>query len=371
MLQQTKICIDLDRCETEFDFIKSWVESGADALMIRCDRQTGDRWREATEWVRALERSVGRPIPVILDLPNAEFAEGLFREGATNEVDLIAVSAVGGGASIHKLRNALKSNASVPQVVARFDAAGAFQDIESIVDAADAVTITLEGLQSVAPSQSPVVQKQISRHCQIAAKPCLVQRDSLCRLATSPHQQQPDVFDLANIVFDHADGVLLSADQIDRSSVVQSMRTVRGILVSAEAYLEVTDRPVRVGFGQPPNTAALAYAIRHILKMQEIAAVAVYSMSGTTARVISKNWLDAPILGISPNLATARRMSLYHGVASHHLDRPLDTGEVLKTAGELAKRWGIAVPGDRIIVVSGHPHQTQEQANGFVVETVG
>jgi pyruvate kinase len=125
-----------------------------------------------------------------------------------------------------------------------------------------------------------------------------------------------------------------------------------------------------VGFGQPPNTAALAYSIRHILKMQEIAAIAVYSISGTTARVISKNWIDTTILAFSAKAETARRMSLYHGVVSRQVREPLDVAGLLNTAGELAKDLNIAMPGDRIIVVSGHPNQTQDQANGFVVETV-
>jgi pyruvate kinase len=184
---------------------------------------------------------------------------------------------------------------------------------------------------------------------------------------------EPDlaaIFDLANVAFDHIDCVVLTEVPGQPAQVMRFLAAAAEILVVAESYLEITDRPVRVGFGQPPHTAALAYAIRHILKLQEIAAVAIYSLTGQTARVISKNWIACPVLAFSSRPATARKMCLYHGVTSRHVEAQLNPASLLDTAGILAKDLEIAVPGDLMIVVSGHPDQTQDQANGFVVETI-
>jgi pyruvate kinase len=367
--RQTKLCIDLRDSLVDPSRLKRWVDAGADAVMVGCSGAGHDRWVGVAAAVRDLEASAGRPIPFIMDLHESDLVRKFVGDGTIDLLDMIAVSADGGGAAIDAVRDSLGSTREI-DLIAKLDSPGCFTDIERVCKAADAVTINMQGLRSLSPCESPVAQKNVVRQCQTAAKPCFVQRDSMRRLAVSPQQEQADVFDLANIVFDHADGILLTADSIAETDVRRSMQTVESILVAAESYLEVIDRPVRVGFGQPPNTAALAYAIRHILKMQEIAAVAVYSITGTTARVISKNWLDTPILAFSPRAVTARRMSLYHGVTSRHVGALADTGELLKTAAAVAKEMEIAFPGDRIIVVSGHPDQTQDQANGFVVETV-
>ncbi|MCO8122191.1 pyruvate kinase [Stieleria sp. TO1_6] len=374
MQTQTKLCINLRESIVEPVRLKHWLDAGADAVMMTYSDKQIDQWQLMSATVREFETDAGRPIAFILDLPSGKMAEQLAAQQDSPAVEMIAVSASSGGGGIMGLRELFagsrQNGARDIDIIAKLDSASCFENIEGITAAADAVMITLEGLRSLPPSDSPIAQKTVSRHCQTAAKPCLVERDSLQHLAVAPRDAQADVFDLANIVFDHADGVVLAADTFAEQEVLQPLSTAQDILIAAEAYLEVTDRPVRVGFGQPPNTAALAYSIRHLLKMQEIAAVAVYSISGTTARVISKNWIDTPILAFTSHAATARRMALLHGVISRHVDAPLDTPELLRKAGDLAKDLGIAASGERIIVVSGYPDQSQDQANGFVVETV-
>lgn len=375
MQRQTRLCIKLGPNSATVGQVERLVAAGVDAFLVPVADETSDSCVRWVANVREVERSSGQPLAVIVDLPGGRLDHDTvldaIRPVSSAHIDFVAAATQHGAEGIRRIRQSLASQGDLEaQVLVRFDHANDFDDIDGIVRAADATMITEQGLMALDRWTAPVVQKTVARQCQIAAKPCIVSRNAAGSIADSSSARTADVFDLANIAFDHADGVVLQDGSASDQQLVDVVRAAGAILTTAEGYLEVTDRPVKVGFGQPPNAAILANAIRSILKMQEIAAVAVYSLTGATARVISKNWIDCPILAFSASQATARRMCLYHGVTSRLVPEPLDTAALLGTAGNLAKQLGIASTGDRIIVVSGHPHQTQHRANGFVVETV-
>jgi pyruvate kinase len=373
MRRQTRLCVTVAVDDCDERQLASLVQAGVDAFVVRPRR---DDWLWLTGMisdVRDIERHFGRPLAIILELPEIDTVQNPMADSIGSaelpDVDFLAISTTRGSDGLQRLRRSLDTAARRVQVLARFDHEENFGDIEGFVGAADAVMITEEGLRTLGESTSPVIQKSIARQCLVAAKPCLVARKTSIG-AASDDASFAGVFDLANLVFDHVDGFVFDRSVSGSPPSADLVTRADAVLKASEGYLELFDRPVRVGFGQPPNTAALAYSIRHILKMQEIAAVAVYSITGATARVISKNWIQCPILAFSPRPETARIMCLYHGVTSRHVDAKLDATGLLDTAGGLAKELGIAGAGDRIIVVSGHPDQTQDHANGFVVETL-
>ncbi len=374
MQRRTRLCVTVGPEYLDTNLLASLVEVGADAFMMQM-RKGDEPWiPDLIKAIRDAEILAARPLAVVLDLP--ERAQGMERivellaGHRLRGADFLAVSSDRGSGELDRLREHFREVAPHLQLIAKFDQACDFADIEGLVRSAHGVLITEDGLRSLPPSEAPIAQKTISRQCQVAAKPCLVARNALREMPNGRRGELADYFDLANLAFDHVDCVVLTNPPSVPNRLVDVLVEAERILISAENYLEITDRPVRVGFGQPPNTAALAYAIRHLLKMQEIAAVAVYSITGLTSRVIAKNWIDCPVLAFSARPETARTMCLYHGVISRHVAEPLDAASLLNTAGSLAKEMQIAAPGDRIIVVSGHPDQSQDQANGFIVETI-
>ena len=374
MQRQTKLCVSVGREHLEAGRIESVAAGGADALVIpwRCG---DDAWiPELVSQVRAVERNLVRPLAIIVDVVDSADGPAAMRNliggSELEDIDFLAISCEHGSSDVLHFRDATRGSSRQTGLIEKLDSPQDFENVEGIAKSADGVMITRKGLHSLAPSAAPIAQKTVSRQCQVAAKPCLVERNATRVIANGGDPDLAAIFDLANVAFDHVDCVVLREVPVGQEEVTNFLSAAAEILVAAESYLEITDRPVRVGFGQPPHTAALAYAIRHILKMQEIAAVAVYSLTGQTSRVIAKNWIACPILAFSSRPETARKTCLYHGVTSRHVKAQLDPARLLETAGMLAKDLQIAVPGDRIIVVSGHPDQTQDQANGFIVETI-
>ncbi len=381
MYKQTKIIATVGPACDSRESLRQLVEAGVDAFRLLADRGS-DEWRgRVIEDIRAIERELEQPLAILMDFGAADAGAGGPAAGpmldeqavawcARRGIDFLVVSAARGTAIVDRARRALKETGGTPDVVARIDSAAAVTDIDGIARVADGVMVTAAGLDELDYWAAPVAQKSIARQCQLAAKPCIVGRPLLAGMSVQREPAAVEVFDLANVVFDHVDAVLLDGPTYDGVYPVDAVNVARQTLAAAEGYLEVTDRPLKVGFGQPPNAAALAYAIRHILKMQEIAAVAIYSVTGFTATLIAKNWLDCPILAFSADAGTARRMALLHGVIPRTSPELLNTEDLLQTASDLARQLHIAQPGDRIIIVSGHPVRTRDRANGFVVEEV-
>ncbi len=378
MLKRTKVVATIGPNATRAGELAQLVRAGADAFVVLLEDDKLADMHERHETVREVEGMVQQPIPLIAYTPFQEDADGLaalispkcLEWILSHEVDYVAISTPEGSRSISLVREALEKGNSQATILARLDDEANYRDIDSIIQAADGVVVTTQGFSKLETWSIPVMQKMVARQCQIGAKPCLVDRDILHTMLHEKDPTDSEVFDIANIVFDHADAILLGEETSVGEFPTQAVEVVSKTVIATESLMEITDRPIKVGFGQPPNTAALAYSIRHILKMQEIAAVAVYSHSAMTARLIAKNWIDCPVLGLSDIPSTVRQMGIYHGVVSRQMRAPGSTAEMLTTATSIAKQLDLVAPGDRMIVVSELPLHSTDNANAFVIETI-
>lgn len=379
MLKRTKVAATLGPSISQTAELIQLVRAGADAFLLDMSQDDESVWHERHEAVREVEGLVQQPVALLVDVPTGQdttngktcIAPDLVKWIANHEVDYVLTSVPQGSHSISEVRKLLTEVGSDASVMAKLDHAGNYRDIDSIIQAADGVVVTGTGLSELETWSIPVMQKMVARQCQIGAKPCLVGRGILRNMLESNEPSNSEVFDIANVVFDHADAILLGEETAIGSYPIQAVEVLSKTVIATESLMEITDRPIKVGFGQPPNTAALAYSIRHILKMQEIAAVGVYSHSSMTARLIAKNWIDCPVLGLSDLPTTVRQMGVYHGVVSRQMKAPSSTAEMLATTTSIAKKLGLVVPGDRMIVVSELPIRSTDNANAFVIETIG
>lgn len=378
MLKRTKVAASIGPSCCEAELLDPLVRAGADACLLDLTQGKPSQWQAHYDVIREVEGLVRQPVAILARLTSDDgpfsldkaIQTGVLEWIGKQEIDFVTTSVQQGSRSIQQVQAALERVGSHAAVLARLDHGDNYRDIDSIIQASDGVIVTSTGLAELEKWSIPVMQKMVARQCQIGAKPCIVQRGVL---ATMQQQQEPtdgEVFDIANIVFDHADAILLGNETATGSYPALAVEVVTKTVMATESLMEITDRPIKVGFGQPPNTAALAYSIRHILKMQEIAAVGVYSHTPGTAGLIAKNWIDCPILGLSNNPTTVRQMGLYHGIVSRQMKAPGSTAEMLSSTTSIAKQIGLVAPGDRMIVVSELPLHSGDNANAFVIETI-
>jgi pyruvate kinase len=289
----------------------------------------------------------------------------------TGQFDYIAQSFVCAASDVDALRRLLASAGCNAQIIAKIEKPQALEHIQEIIDAADAVMVARGDLGVEMPLPGvPVAQKRIARLCQSAGKCCIIATQMLESMTTSPEPTRAEVSDVANAVLDHADAVMLSGETAIGKYPVAAVKMMNDIVAETQAYHDETYQPTRVAYAPGRTAAALAAAVRQITAVEDIAAVAVFTITGSTALLFAKNRLACPILALSPHQAALRKMCLYYGVTPALAPMVEHTREILPLASKLIVEMGIARAGQKIVVVSGRPIGRAGTTNTLVVHTV-
>ena len=291
---------------------------------------------------------------------------------AAKRIDYVAQSFVRSADDVAELRAVLADAGAELPIVAKIEKPEAVENIESIVRAADAIMVARGdlGVEMDLPAV-PVAQKNIARLCRVEGKPCIIATQMLETMTHSPTPTRAEVSDVANAVLDHADAVMLSGETAIGKYPVQTVAMMNSIVASIQSYDDRTSEAVRIdAAGTSATAAALADSVRSILAADDIVAIAVFTISGATARMFAKQRPACPILGLSPDPAALRRMCLYYGVLARKTDVIEHTDEVLATASRFAVEQGIAERGDKIVVVCGRPLGRSGTTNSLVVHTI-
>jgi len=290
-----------------------------------------------------------------------------------HDLDLVGLSFVRHPDDLSRLHDVLDRGGGSPiRVIAKIEKPQALENIEAIIDAADGIMVARGdlGVEMDLPAV-PIAQKRITRLCQRAGKPCIVATQMLESMIHSPTPTRAEVSDVANAVLDQADAVMLSGETAVGEYPVQAVEMMNRIARAVEAAHDPADAAICMPVAGAEVPAAIASAVRELMSRLDIAAVAVFTISGATARLLSKSRLNRPILAMSPEMASVRRMCLYYGVvAAHQTEPPVHTRDILAIASRLAVEQRLARSGQLLLVISGRPIGEPGNTNTLVVHTI-
>jgi len=290
---------------------------------------------------------------------------------AQRDFDYVALSFVRSADDVNKLRRLMDELDCRAHIVAKIEKPRAVDNIEEIIEASDAIMVARGdlGVEMELPAV-PIAQKKIAHLCQQAGKPCIIATQMLETMTHSAVPTRAEVSDVANAVLDHTDAVMLSGETAVGEFPVEAVRMMDRVVQYIQAYHDETASLAAMQHGPFATTAALAGAVRHVLATEDIAAVAVFTATGTTARLLAKSRLSRPIIAFSSDRTTVRRMCLYYGVFSAQADAPKHTREVLDLAAKFAVEHEIVSKGSKMVVLTGRPIGKPGATNTLVVHTV-
>jgi pyruvate kinase len=297
---------------------------------------------------------------------------------AANGIDFVSLSFVRSAVEVKLLKELLRTRGSVARVVAKIEKREAIDNLDSIVDAADAVMVARGDLGVETDVASiPMVQKRIIRACQRYQKPVIVATQMLDSMQHARRPTRAETTDVANAILDGADACMLSGETAIGEHprlVVEMMRriakeTERQYLADRWRYLDGRFAAQRGAAGIPvqeflpspeflveglhPITQAVVDAASRIAAELDAKLVVVASKSGLTAIARSKRRGAVPTVGLSDSAATLRQMALYWGVTPLATSSSSDTLELLGHVSEWGLRSGRLHRGDRILLVAG------------------
>ncbi len=290
---------------------------------------------------------------------------------AQRDFDYVALSFVRSAEDVEELRALLDAHGSDAHIIAKIEKPAALDQIESIVQTADAIMVARGdlGVEMELP-EVPIVQKRIARLCQQSGKPCIIATQMLETMTRSATPTRAEVSDVANAVLDLADAVMLSGETAVGDHPVRTVEMMNEIVARTQDFHDTAHpvQPVRVE--SSCNAMAIAQAVRGVIEVADVEAVAVYTATGTTARLLSRSRLERPILAMAPTSRVARRISLYYAVEAVQANPPEHTRDILAMASKLLQSRALAQAGQKVVVVSGRPIGQPGATNTLVFHEV-
>ncbi len=291
------------------------------------------------------------------------------RFGVEQKIDFIAASFVRNADCILEIKSLLKKlNASSIPVIAKIESTEGIRNIDEIIRAADGVMIARGDLGVEIPEEDvPYVQKLIIQKCNDHFKPVIVATQMLDSMMYHPRPTRAEVTDVANAVYDGTDVVMLSGETASGRYPVEALDMMVHILESTEQHLDYD--AIRWACDKNPTrsaSTALCHAAVTTACDLDARCIIAPTASGTTARLLSKYKPQEPIIAVSPNAATLRRMQLYWGVQSLKTVEGDTTDEICSNAIDLVIAKELAQTGDVVVLTAGVPsaNVNSEQPSG-------
>lgn len=291
------------------------------------------------------------------------------------DCDYIALSFVRFASDIENVRKYITKYGGTQWVIAKIEKPEALTNIESIVDASDAVMVARGDLGvEIAASAVPIVQKKLIKLCNAKAKPVITATQMLESMIKNPRPTRAEASDVANAVLDGTDAVMLSAETSVGAYPVDAVHYMRTICQEAENVL-LDDGKIHEGFepvdeGDRTNTESVAMAVAHIAEERRVSAIVSLSYSGETARLISNRRPRAAIFAITTMKSVARRMGLLWGVTGMVLDSITTTDDTIEYVKTLLVKEKRFAPGSVVVFTIGRPLVGRARTNMLSIETL-
>jgi pyruvate kinase len=285
-------------------------------------------------------------------------------------IDWVALSFVQRPEDIAEAKKITRGRAAV---MAKIEKPQAVNRLSEILDLADALMVARGDLGVEMPLEKvPAVQKQMTRMGRATGKPVVVATQMLESMISTPVPTRAEVSDVATAIYEGADAVMLSAESAAGQYPVEAVSMMNRIARETEndpIYRGIIDAQRAVP--EPTGADAIADAARHIADTLDLAAVICWTASGSTALRVARERPRPPVVALSPNMSTGRRLAAVWGVHCVVTEDAHDQDDMVERACRIAFREGFAKAGQRVIVVAGVPLGTPGATNMLRIAYVG
>ncbi|MDR2966040.1 MAG: pyruvate kinase [Treponema sp.] len=300
--------------------------------------------------------------------------------GIELDVDFIAASFVSFPHEVTEIKNYIESFNSSIKVIAKIENKEGIDNIREIAKIADGIMVARGDLGVQLPTeQIPLAQKQIISVCRKIGKPVITATQMLDSMIINPRPTRAELTDVANAIMDGTDAIMLSGETASGAYPVESVKMMDKISCTIEQSQEFRARMKEYSSEcfswahNPKENLGIIMSRSGVEIASSVKAKAIITstLSGTTARILSVFRPDEPILAITPDLGTQRKMQLYWGVNSCLKPRDDDTESLIQNIMKIATETGIAGISDKIMLVAGLPLNSPNMVNTVRVLILG
>lgn len=295
--------------------------------------------------------------------------------GISQGVEAVAISFVRSADDVRTVRAAIQevtNGSPSPLLIAKLEKPEAVEKLEEILAVVDGVMVARGDLGvELPPERVPALQKTIIHAANARAKLVITATQMLESMIQNPLPTRAEASDVANAVFDGTDAVMLSAETASGEYPAEAVAMMSRIVLEAEShFVEWGSRQDRrAGLGAS-DAASMARAASALAQDPDVRAVAVFTMQGRSAWLMSKARPSKPILAFTPEPATYNKLAFLWGVEPHLVKYAQTMDDMLSDVDAALLKSGIA-PGQQVALVCGYPIGEQRPPNMALLHTVG
>lgn len=292
---------------------------------------------------------MGVPALTVKDVDDLRFA---LRLG----VDMVALSFVREAADAAVVRHAMAAEGRTVPVIGKIEKPEAVDDLEAIVDAFDGVMVARGDLGiEVSLEQVPMVQKRVVQLARERGKPVIIATQLLESMIHHSRPTRAEASDVANAVLDGADALMLAGETSVGDHSVASVATMTRVVRAAED--QALDRIPRLAVEPSSSQEAIAAAASAISRVVGAKAVAVFTQTGRTAHRIASHRSPTPVMAFTPVPEVRSQLALAWGVETFVAPLTTDADSAVSLVEDTMLGLDRARPGDKVVIVAGHPGQ--------------
>ena len=291
--------------------------------------------------------------------------------GIQNNIDYVACSFVSSQEDVEDVIRFIEENHGENiGIIAKIENQSGIDNIESICSVCDGIMIGRGDMGVEVPFEElPAIQKQLITKCRLLGKRVITATEMLESMIENPRPTRAETSDVANAVYDGTSAVMLSGETAAGKYPVLTVATMSKIAEQTEKSIHYHKRFQTTDFHIKNEMDAISHAVCGMSMDIDAKAIVVCSISGMTARMVSRFRPPVDILGLSVNEKTWHQLSLSWGVKPVMCEVYPSAEVLFYTAKRIAIKELALQPGDKIIITGG-TSGISGQTNTIRVETV-
>jgi pyruvate kinase len=292
--------------------------------------------------------------------------------GLSHGVDAVALSFVRSADDLRVAKDSMRKYGKSVPIIAKLEKPQAIERLEEILEVANGVMIARGDLGvELPPEQVPVIQKRVIQRAALWRTPVITATQMLESMTENPRPTRAEASDVANAILDGTDAVMLSGETASGRYPREAVAMMVRIIVEAETSMAQSPPLQRRRENHRYSVAeTICESIAHAAEDLPMGAIAVFTESGNTARMLSKHRPKAAIYAFSRHLEICNRMNAFWGVHPIHKDKWNSAEAMVKTAEKELLPKGLLRPGDVVGLVAG-TRLTSGATNFMRLHTVG
>lgn len=337
------------------------LEKGEDYLL--CEVIKGG-FIEDNKSIRAIDTRINMPFITEEDKSAIRFA-------GREDIDYLALSFVSSAEDILSVNDLLiEYGNDHASIISKIEKEKALEELDEIIKVSDGIMISRNDLGVEIPLERiPSIQRSIINKCHIHSKISIVATEMHSTLEQEVKPSGSDVSDIANAIVDGVDAIMLTGETTIGKYPVGTISMMNKIIETSELdinYNELSNKAMRTE--NQDITGGVAYSVVECASRLKCIAIVTPTMSGYTAKKISRFRPNCPIIALTPNIETARSLGLYYGIYSVLIEDTKSFDIILKLSkNSVIKKFNYE-QGDKIIITGGYPFKEVKHTNFMKIE---